>query len=58
MPSPVKLLVFALISVALLADVVFIVWATSFNFLIVVAAVFSACYLVYLTAYYTILKVK
>jgi len=45
-----------LASIALLADVAFIVWATSLNFLIVMPALLSACYLAYLAAQYTILK--
>ena len=51
----VKPLLFMLASAALLADVVFIFWATKLNLLIVVPAVLSACYLSYVAAHYTIL---
>ena len=47
-----------LASVTLLADVVFIVWATQLNVLIVAPALLSACYLTYLVAHYTILKAE
>jgi len=56
MPSPLKLLVFVLLSTALLADVGFIIWATKFNLLIVVPVALAACYLGYLAAYYTVLS--
>jgi len=56
MSNLAKTLFFMLASIALLADVSFIVWATSLNFLIVVPALLSACYLAYLAAQYTILK--
>lgn len=41
---------------ALLADVVFIIWATQWKLLIVVPVVLSAAYLAFLAAYRTILK--
>ena len=44
-----------LASVTLLADIVFIVWETQLDVLIVVPALLSAGYLAYLVAHYTIL---
>jgi hypothetical protein len=41
---------------SLLADVVFIIWATQWKLLIVVPAILSAAYLAFLAAYRTILK--
>ena len=55
MANLIKSLVFILVSGALLVDLGFIIWATKSNFLIVLPAVLSAFYLVYLAAYYTIL---
>jgi hypothetical protein len=56
MSDLVKSLLFMMVTVVLLADVTFIVWATKFNFLIVVPVVLSAAYLVYMAADRTILK--
>jgi hypothetical protein len=55
MPKIVKFLIFVVSSMALLADVAFVVWATKFNFLIVTPVVVSAAYLSYLVAYCTIM---
>jgi len=41
---------------ALLADAIFVIWATNLNALVVAPALLSASYLVYLAAHYTILK--
>ena len=54
MPKAVKFLFLGALCLALLADVVFIIWATQSNFLIVLPAVLSAAYLSYVTAYWTI----
>jgi hypothetical protein len=54
MSTLVKALLFAVITVALFADVVFVVLATKFNFLIIVPVALSACYLAYMAAHYTI----
>ena len=49
-------MIFITISMALLADVIFIIWATQWKLLIVVPVVLSAAYLAFLAAYRTILK--
>jgi hypothetical protein len=54
-PKIVKFLILIACVVGLLADVAFIVWATR-NLLIAVPVVFSAAYLSYAAAYWTILK--
>jgi hypothetical protein len=56
MPKVMRFLIFITISMALLADVVFIIWATQWKLLIVVPVVFSAAYLALLAAYRTILR--
>jgi hypothetical protein len=56
MSNLAKTLFFMLASIALLAAVVFIIWATQFKLLIVLPAVFSAAYLAYLAACWTIWK--
>jgi hypothetical protein len=56
MPKVVNLLIFIAVSMALLADVAFIIWATQWKLLIVVPSVLSAIYLVFLAAYRTIVK--
>jgi hypothetical protein len=56
MPKVLRFLIFITISMALLADVAFIIWATQWKLLIVVPIVLSAVYLVLLAAYRTILK--
>ena len=56
MPDLVRLLLLMLASAVLLADVGFIIWATKLNFLIVVPALLSACYLFYIAAHFTIIK--
>jgi membrane-bound acyltransferase YfiQ involved in biofilm formation len=58
MPKVIRFLIFIIISMALLADVVFIIWATNLNALVVAPALLSACYLAYLAAHYTISKSK
>jgi len=56
MSKVIKFLIFIIVSMALLADTVFIIWATNLNALVVAPALLSASYLVYLAAHYTILK--
>jgi hypothetical protein len=56
MPKVVKFLIFIAVSMALLADVVFIIWATQWQLLIVLPVVLSAADLSSLAAYWTILK--
>ena len=51
----IKFLIFIVCSVALLADVAFVAWATR-NLLIVVPVTLAAVYLALLTAHWTILN--
>jgi len=56
MPKVVNLLIFIVVSAALLADVAFIIWAIQWKLLIVVPAVLGAAYLSFVAAHWTILK--
>jgi len=56
MPKVIKFVIFIACSMALLADVAFIIWGTQFNLLIVLPSVLSAAYLSYAAACLTILK--
>ena len=51
----IEILIFIACSIALLADVAFIAWATR-NLLIVVPVTLAAAYLAYAAAHWTILK--
>ena len=51
----IKFLIFIACSIALLADVAFIAWATR-NLLIVVPVTLAAAYLAYAATHWTILK--
>ncbi|MFZ0064821.1 MAG: hypothetical protein WAK90_01505 [Pseudolabrys sp.] len=56
MPKVIKFVIFIVCTMALLADVAFIILATQFNLLIVLPSVLSAAYLCYAAAHLTILK--
>lgn len=56
MPKVIKFVIFIVCTMALLADVAFIILATQFNLLIVLPSVLSAAYLSYAAAHLTILK--
>ena len=55
MTKVIKFLIFIVCSIALLADVAFIAWATR-NLLIVVPVTLAAAYLAYAAAHWTISK--
>ena len=55
MTKVIEILIFIACSIALLADVAFIAWATR-NLLIVVPVTLAAAYLAYAAAHWTILK--
>ena len=58
MPSPRGILILAAICSVLLAEVVFIFWATEQKFLIAIPAAIVSLYLAYAAAYWTIPLLK